>query len=104
MLSERKKTALILALVISAISIESLLLLYLVFSRSGFSKFLFDIGLTRWGWIPVLVLMISAIIATLFGKSKNRFFQICIISVSIIVLIFASFWLFFIFIAINLKP
>jgi len=104
MLSERKKIVLILILVMTAISMEFLLLLYLVFPRSGFSKFLFDIGLTRWGWIPVFVLTTSAIIGTLFCKPRNRFFQICVVSVSVIVLIFASLWLFFIFIATSLKP
>jgi hypothetical protein len=104
MLSERKKAVLILTLEVIAVSIEILLLLYLIFPRGGFSKFLFDIGLTRWGWIPVFVLTASAIIGALFCKPRNRFFQIFVISVSIIVLIFASLWLFFIFIAINLKP
>jgi len=56
MFSERKKTALILFLAVSALSIVILFLLFPRFYRSFFGKLLFDIGLTRWGWIPALVL------------------------------------------------
>jgi hypothetical protein len=104
MFSERKKTALILFLAVSALSIVILFLLFPRFYRSFFGKLLFDIGLTRWGWIPALVLATSAIVGTLVWKPDSLALFVFVIIVSVIVLICSSYWLFIIYVATHLKP
>ena len=104
MLSERKKTGLILILSLIAISIEVLVLLYDQFYGSEFAGFLFDIGLTRWGWLPAIVLATSAIAGTIFWKPGNRALQGFIILLSVIALTYASYWLIMIYSFSHLKP
>jgi hypothetical protein len=104
MLSERKKIVLILILVMTAISIEILLFLYDRFYPSVFAKSLFNIGLTRWGWLPTFVLATGAIAGTLFWKPGNRLLQGFVILLSVIVLTYASYWLIMIYRFAHLKP
>ena len=75
MFSKRKKETIVIVLAVIAISIESLTFLYDQFPRSELAGFLFDIGLTRWGWLPAFVLATSAIAGTLFWMPGNRVLQ-----------------------------
>jgi len=104
MFSERKKTALILFLAVSALSIVILFLLFPRFYRSFFGKLLFDIGLTRWGWIPALVLATSAIVGTLVWKPDSLALFVFVILISVIVLIYSFYWVFLILRFAHLKP
>jgi hypothetical protein len=104
MLSERGKTALILFLAVSSLSIIILFLLFPRFYQSVFGKLLFDIGLTRWGWIPALLLATSAIVGTLACKPDSLALFVFVILVAVIVIIYAFYWVFMIYVATHLSP
>jgi cobalamin synthase len=104
MLTERGKTALILFLAVSALSIVILFLLFDRFGQSVFGKLFFEIGLTRWGWIYALVLATSAIVGTLAWKPDSLALFLFVIIVAVIVLICSSYWLFMIYVVTHLKP
>ena len=97
MLSERKKTALILFLGVSAISIEVLPLLLIQFCQSNFADPLFDIiGRPDWLWIPgigigwvylvALVLAASAVIVTFVWKPDSLALFLFVIIVAVTLL------------------
>jgi len=104
MLSKREKTGLILSLSLVAISIEVLVLLYDQFYGSEFAGFLFDIGLTRWGWLPAFLSATAAIVGTICWKPGGRILQTLVILVSVIALTYASYWLIMIYSFAHLKP
>lgn len=104
MLSKGEKTGLILILSLIAISIEVLVLLYDQFYGSEFAGFLFDIGLTRWGWLPAFLSATAAIVGTICWKPGGRILQTLVILVSVIALTYASYWLIMIYSFAHLKP
>lgn len=104
MLSKGKKTGLILILSLIAILIEVLVLLYDQFYGSEFAGFLFEIGLTRWGWLPAFLSATAAIVGTICWKPGGRILQTFIILVSIITLTYASYWLIMIYSFAHLNP
>lgn len=104
MLSKRKKTGLILILSLIAISIEVLVLLYDQFYGSEFAGFLFDTGLTRWGWAPASMFAIIAITGTLYLKPGNWVLQLFMILVSVAAFLFSSYWALGLYVITHLKP
>ncbi|MBA7657671.1 hypothetical protein ES703_65611 [subsurface metagenome] len=104
MLSKGKKTGLILILSLIAILIEVLVLLYDQFYGSEFAGFLFEIGLTRWGWLPAFLSATAAIVGTICWKPGGRILQTLVILVSVIALTYASYWLIMIYSFAHLKP
>jgi hypothetical protein len=104
MLTERKKIRLILILFSIVSLIEILLFLYISFGHGYFGKLLFDIGLTRWGWVPAIVLgivVITCLIRWKLGKLRLRLF---ILFLSIIEVIIALLWACLGLVAMSLKP
>lgn len=115
MFSERGKTALILFLAVSALSIEILPDLLFLFCESNFADPLFDIiGRPDWLWLPgigigwvyiaALVLAASAIVGTLAWKPDSLALFIFVILVEVIVIIYAVYWAFMIYVATHLSP
>jgi hypothetical protein len=115
MLPEREKTALILFLAVSALSIEILPDIFEWFLQSNFADPLFDIiGRPDWFWLPgigigwvylvALVLAASAVVGTLVWKPDSLALFVFVILVSAIVLICSSYWLFMIYVVTHLKP
>jgi len=104
MFSRRKGIIIILTVLLSALSIEVLLLLYHRFYGSDFADVLFDIGLTRWGWLPALFLGVSSIALTICWKPGRRMLHGFIISISVLTVIVAALWLLGIYFITHLTP
>lgn len=104
MLSERKKTMLILIFVLGAIIINILSLLYDCLYGGTFARFLFDIGLTRWGWLPASAFAIAALIGMMCWKPFRLPLRIILILFSILALIFSSIWFLGIYFISHLTP
>ena len=92
MLTERKKIGLILILFSIVSLIEILLFLYDRYHHSYFGKLLFDTGLTRWGWVPAIVLGIAVITCLIRWKPGSLWLRLFILFLSIIEVIFALEW------------
>jgi len=93
MLSERKKKTLILIYLGAAIILNSMVLLFDLFNEGYFAKFLFNTGLTRWGWLPSIVFSDASLVLTLVWKPGTRIMRVIIILVSLLMLIYALLWL-----------
>jgi hypothetical protein len=104
MLSRRKGIIIILTALLSALSTEILLLLYHRFYGSDFADVLFDIGLTRWGWLPALLFAAAAMTATIYWKPGGRVLQVLLILLAAGTFGYASLWLFGLYFISNLKP
>lgn len=102
MLTERKKIGLILILFSIVSLIEILLSLYIPFADTYFSKLLFDTGLTRWGWVPAIVLGIAVITCLIRWKPGNLWLRLFILFFSIIEVIFALKWVYGLLAAMSL--
>jgi hypothetical protein len=103
MLTERKKVRLILILFSIVSLIEILLFLYYPFGDSYFGKLLFDIGLTRWGWVPAIVLGIVVITCLIRWKPGNLWLRLFILFFSIIEVIIALKWVYGLLVAMSLR-
>lgn len=103
MLTERKKIGLILILFSIVSLIEILLFLYDRSYHSYFCKLLFDIGLTRWGWVPAIVLGIAVITCLIRWKPGNLWLRLFILFFSIIEVIIALKWVYGLLVAMSLK-
>ena len=93
MLSQSNKTAIIVLLIICAILIELASFLFVPRYETGFADFLFDVGLTHWGWLPALVLGISSVVMIVRWKPGGRMLQVFLILLSSITVVFAALWL-----------
>jgi len=102
MLTERKKIGLILTLFSIVSLIEILFFLYIPFVHSYFGKLLFDIGLTRWGWLPAIVLGIVVITCLIRWKPSNLWLRLFILFFSIIEVIIALLWAYLALVAMSL--
>ena len=103
MFPKGKRLCLILILFAIVSSIEVLLLLYFPFSHGYFGKLLFGIRLTRWGWVPAIVLgntVFTLLIRWKIGKPTLYFF---ILAFSIIEVIFALLWAYLALVAMSFK-
>lgn len=103
MLTERKKVGLILILFSIVSLIEILLFLFFLFSHGYFGKLLFDIGLTRWGWVPAIVLGIAVITCLIRWKPGNLWLRLFILFFSIIEVIIALLWTYLALVAMSFK-
>ena len=103
MLTERKKIGLILILFSIVSLIEILLFLFFLFGHGYFGKLLFDIGLTRWGWVPAIVLGIAVITCLIRWKPGNLWLRLVILFFSIIEVIIALLWTCLALVAMSLR-
>jgi len=103
MLTKRKKIGLILILFSIVSLIEILFFLYYPFGDSYFGKLLFDIGLTRWGWVPAIVLGIVVITCLIRWKPGNLWLRLFILFFSIIEVIIALKWAYGLLVAMSLR-
>ncbi|MFA5553121.1 MAG: hypothetical protein WCZ89_08790 [Phycisphaerae bacterium] len=104
MLTERKKMMLILVFLVGAILINVSSLLFDFLYESDFARFLFNIGLTRWGWLPAIVFLISAITLLVLWKPGNLILRLILITASILMLIYDFTWLAGIYFISGLNP
>jgi uncharacterized membrane protein YqaE (UPF0057 family) len=104
MLSERKKMVATLTPLVLAVSIEILSILFQLYLKSNFADFLFNIGLTRWGWAPASVFAIIAIAGTLYLKPGNWVLRVFMILVSVAAFLFSSYWALGLYVITHLKP
>jgi len=104
MLSERRKKIIILALLCGAIIINALCLLFVFLHKGAFAEFLFDIGLTRWGWLPAIAFSIAALIGMMRWKPFRLSLRIILMLFSILVLILSSIWFLGIYFISHLTP
>jgi hypothetical protein len=103
MLTERKKVRLILILFSIVSIIEILFFLYYPFVDTYFGKLLFDIGLTRWGWVPTIVLGIVVITCLIRWKPGNLWLRLFILFFSIIEVIIALKWVYGLLVAMSFR-
>lgn len=96
MLTEKKKTVLIVTLTVSALLINMILLLSFVLDKEAsysYNRFLYEIRFVFWGWLLVFAFAGSAMGTTLYWKPGSLLFRGFIIFFSIITIIFALAWL-----------
>jgi hypothetical protein len=103
MLTERKKVRLILILFSIVSLIEILLFLFFLYSHSYFGKLLFDIGLTRWGWVLAIVLGIVVITCLIRWKPGKLRLRLFILFFSIIEVIIALLWTYLALVAMSFR-
>jgi len=104
MFSERNKQTIILTLFCLAIIINVLSLLFGFLHGGAFARFLFDIGLTRWGWLPAIVFLDTSLTLTILWKPSTRIIRVFIIVISMLMLIYDLIWLAGIYFISHLKP
>ena len=104
MLSERKKVVATLTPLVLAVSIEILSIFFQLYLRSNFADFLFNIGLTRWGWAPASAFSIIAVAGTLYLKPGNWVLRVFMILVSVAAFLFSSYWALGLYVIKHLKP
>ena len=105
MLTEKKKTILIIILTVSALLIDIIILLdFILRGDVGFWSFnwLREVGFFRWGWLFVFGFAGSAIVGTLYWKPGSPILRGIIIFFSIIALILAAMWSFLLLLVANL--
>lgn len=93
MLSEKNKTIIILFIFVIGLTINVLSLAFDFSHNTDYSKFLFDIGLTRWGWLPAFVFFAASLSLTISWKPYTRILRGFIITISILMLIYDLLWL-----------
>jgi hypothetical protein len=101
--SERKKI-IVLSLFWSAVTINVMSFLFDFMHRSAFATFLFNIGLTRYGWLPAIVFLGASLTLTILWKPYTRVIRIFIITFSILMLIYDLIWLAGIYFISHLNP
>lgn len=97
MLTERKKIALIVTLTAIVLLINILQLLGLILDKEAshsYNLFLYEIRIINWGWLLTIVLAGTAMGTMLYWKPGRALFRGVIISLSILAIILALFWLF----------
>ncbi|MBN2020780.1 MAG: hypothetical protein JW749_11225 [Sedimentisphaerales bacterium] len=94
MLSERKKKIIFITILIGAIMINILPFLFLSLPKGAFADFLFDTGLTRWGWIPAIGFLSASLTLLIIWKPFVLIIRLFIIVISILMLIYDLIWLF----------
>jgi len=104
MLSEKNKQTIILTLFWGTIIINALSLLFDFLHEGFFAKFLFNIGLTRWGWLPAIVFLNVSLTLTTLWKPYTRAIRVFIITFSILMLVYDLIWLAGIYIISHSKP
>jgi hypothetical protein len=104
MLSEKINQTIILALFCLAVIINIMSLLFNFLYESAFAKFLFDIGLTRWGWLPAILCLAVSLTLTVLWKPYTQVIRVFIIVISILMLIYDVIWLAGIYFISHLKP
>ena len=104
MLSEMKKKMIIITLLSGALVINGLCLLFGFLHKGAFTEFLFNIGLTRWGWLPAIVFLDASLTLTILWKPYTRIMRVFIMSFSILMLTYDLIWLAGIYFISHLKP
>lgn len=98
MLTEKKKTALIITLTVSALLINLIMLLGFILVDNEafqfFNRLLYEIGLFRWGWFPALGLTGYALKETRGWKTVGKPTRVIIFLALLVMLAMALIWLF----------
>ena len=108
MLSKTRKIVLVIFMILISLMIEATVYAGYMMSNNQktiyISNFIYDIGITRWGWLPVFFLAGSSIVLTTKWKLGNITLRSIIIFISMITIIIAALWLFGIHFISHLKP
>jgi hypothetical protein len=97
MLTEKKKTMLIITLTAIALLINISMLLGLILDKEAsdsYNHFLYEIRIIFWGWLLIIALAAAAMGTTLHWKPGRVLFRRVIIFLSVVSIIFALLWLF----------
>ncbi len=102
--SERSKRTVVSILLWGAIIINALSLLFDFLHEGSFAGFLFDIGLTRWGWLPAIIFLDASLTLTILWKPYTRVVRVFVIACSILMLVYDLIWLAGIYFISHLTP
>ena len=97
MLSEKKKIALIIALIVIAFLINITSLLSFVLDKEAsysYNRFLYKIRIIFWGWLLIIAFAGTAMGTTLYWKPGRALFRGVVIFLSVVAIILAILWLF----------
>jgi len=97
MLTEKKKTVLIVTLTVSALLINMILLLSFVLDKEAsysYNRFLYKIRIIFWGWLLIIAFAGSAMGTTLYWKPGRALFRGVVVFLSVVAIILAILWLF----------
>jgi len=107
MLTEYKKTALIITLTAIALLIDMIMVLGFILVKykafNSYDRFLYEIRFVFWGWLLVFSFAGTAIGTTLYWKPGSLLLRGFIIFFSIITIIFALAWLWMLIAMLTLK-
>ena len=108
MLTEKKKTALIIALTVSALLICMIDVLGFIFSVyevfNSYNRFLYEIRFIFWGWLLAVILATAAIGTTLCWKPGSLLFRGLVIFLSITMILFSLAVLWMLIAMLSMKP
>ena len=95
MLSKTLKITLLIAMSLVALSVEIIIPFVCLSSHTqNIAHFLYNTGITRYGWILVFILAGTSIFLTKKWRPGNAVFRATIIFISIIAIILAALWFF----------
>ena len=108
MLTEKKKTILIITLTVSALLINMTEVLGFILTKyevsNSYHHLLYEIRFVFWGWLLVFFFAGAAIGTTLYWKPGSLLLRGLVIFFSIIAIIYRMAWLWMLIAMLSLKP